>query len=139
MGKRILVIEDDPEMRLLTTSILARRGYQTVSVETGCQALAEMRRALFDLVVLDLLLPDTNGLTLCEEIKRQNFMAYIPVILLTSVTAEGVVRQGFKVGADEYMVKPPSPIDLVNRVQDLLSQAERRNPPDQPFPRAVFA
>lgn len=144
MSKRILVVEDDPEMRLLTTAILERRGFDVKAVETGCEALAEMRQSLFDLVVLDVLLPDANGISLCEQIKKQNFMVFMPVILLTSVTDESVKRQGFRMGADEYMNKPPSPIELVGRVQELLSEVERRRTPDlptteTPFIRPVFA
>lgn len=123
MGKRILVVEDDPDMRLLTTSILKSRGFDVTAVETGCEAMAALKQGLFDLAVLDVLLPDTNGLALCDQIKKQNFMIFMPVILLTSVTDEAIIRQSFKMGADEYLQKPPAPVDFIGRVQVLLQKA----------------
>jgi DNA-binding response OmpR family regulator len=125
MNKKILVIDDDPDMRLYISGILQSRGYDIKTVETGCEALAAMRNEFFDLVVMDILLPDTNGLDLCLKVKDLN-LGNMPVILVSSITDKNIVDHGLKQGADAYIAKPPSPVELVGQAVGLLEQAEAR-------------
>jgi DNA-binding response OmpR family regulator len=121
--KKILVVDDDAEMKLYVSSILSARGYEVRSVETGCEALAAMRNEFFDLVILDVLLPDTNGLDLCMKMKDFSPDGHLPVILLSSITDQTVIEHGLKNGADAFMNKPPSPVELVGRTVGLLAAA----------------
>lgn len=137
--KKILVVEDDAEMRFLVTSILNHRGFDVTAVETGTEAMSRMRQAFFDLVVLDVLLPDRDGLSLCDQIKRQSAMADLPVVFLSSVTSEPVVQQGLKLGAADFFVKPPSPVEFVGRIHELLARASAAAAPGDVFQRPIFA
>lgn len=125
MTKKILIIDDDADMRLYISSILEARGYTIKTVETGCEALAAMRAEFFDLVVMDILLPDTNGLDLCLKVKDLN-LGQMPVILVSSVTDKNIVEHGLRTGADAYIAKPPSPVELVGQAVGLLEQADAR-------------
>ncbi|HRY30215.1 MAG TPA: response regulator transcription factor [Elusimicrobiota bacterium] len=121
--KKILVIDDDADMRLYVSSILQAQGFEVKSVETGCEAMSAMRNEFFDLVVMDILLPDTNGLDLCKKVKEFN-VSSMPVILLSSVTDDAVIRSGLEEKkADAFMAKPPSPLELVRRALGLLNGA----------------
>jgi DNA-binding response OmpR family regulator len=138
MAKRILVVDDDADMRYFVGLVLKGRGYEVTDVETGCEALAAMKSGLYDLVLLDILLPDSNGLDLCQKIKQMNFMVYTPVILLSSVSDKSVISSGLERGADAFMQKPPSPIELLGRMVELLDAADKHNAPapaDLPQPR----
>jgi two-component system, OmpR family, response regulator BaeR len=119
-GKRILVAEDDDNIRALLTSYLAVSGFETVSVATGSLALKRLENTAYDLAILDIMLPDVNGLDICAQIRQRRNM---PVLLLTALGEEHDRIRGFEVGADDYIVKPFSPRELVARVKAILRRA----------------
>ena len=123
MPPRILVVEDDPEMKILTEAILLQNGFVVKSVETACEARSAMRQSFFDLVIMDLLLPDGNGLDLCVELKTKNFMSYLPILLVSSVDDKPVIRQSVKIGADGFLIKPLEARTLLTKVQEILKSA----------------
>ncbi len=127
MKKRLLLVEDDPEMRTYVAALLEQRGFEVKAVETGREALVAMRQAFFDLVVLDVLLPDTNGLDLSLQLKQSQPQAFLPILLLSSVADEAVIRRALETGADAYLAKPPAPVELVGRAMELLTEADQRN------------
>jgi DNA-binding response OmpR family regulator len=120
-GARILIAEDDDNIRNLLTSYLKISGYETVSVADGSAALAHVASDdPYDLVVLDLMLPGVGGLEVCREIRKTGD---VPVLMLTALGEEDDRVRGFELGADDYVVKPFSPRELVARVKAIL----RRN------------
>ncbi len=123
-AKTILVAEDDDNIRNLLTSYLSVSGYEMVSVATGSAALKALERTKFDMAILDIMMPDANGLDICQHIRQHQNM---PVLLLTALGEERDRIRGFEAGADDYLVKPFSPRELVARVKAIL----RRTQPDE--------
>jgi two-component system OmpR family response regulator len=127
-AKRILIAEDDANIRNLLSSYLSINGFETDAVGDGSAALKHLADHRYDLVVLDIMLPGTDGLDVCRKIRQHE---QLPVLLLTALGAEDDRIEGFQAGADDYMVKPFSPRELVARVGAILRRtggAARQGP-----------
>ncbi len=120
--KRVLVVEDDRKTAELVKLYLERAGYGVVVAYEGDAALERMRQQEFDLVVLDIMLPGMDGLNVCRQIRLESD---VPIIMLTARVTESDRLQGFDSGADDYVVKPFSPRELVARVQAILRRSSR--------------
>jgi DNA-binding response OmpR family regulator len=127
--KRILVVEDQLEIARVVRDYLADAGYDVVVAGTGEAALANARGARPDLVVLDLGLPGIDGLDVARELAA----SAVPIVMLTARGDEADRVVGLEVGADDYIVKPFSPKELVARVRALLRRAERQEPDEAPI------
>jgi two-component system, OmpR family, alkaline phosphatase synthesis response regulator PhoP len=116
---KILIVEDDPAVRDVVEYALSREGMETEAVSSGEAATERLfSDAPFDLVILDLMLPDTDGVTLCRELRSADCASRdVPVIMLTARDDETSVVVGLEVGADDYVTKPFSPRQLVSRVR----------------------
>jgi two-component system phosphate regulon response regulator PhoB len=123
---RILVVEDEPDIRQVIAYNLGQAGHEVVTAERGAEALALLERKDEQpvLVLLDLMLPDMSGLDICRHIKAAPRLSAIPVIILTARNEEIDRVVGFEVGADDYVVKPFSVRELVLRVQAMLRRAQ---------------
>ena len=119
----LLVIEDDPDIVEVVRYNLEREGFRVLVASTGDAGLAEARRAPPDLVVLDLMLPGTDGLGVCRALRAEEATASTPVLMLTAKSEETDVVVGLEMGADDYLTKPFSPRELVARVRALLRRA----------------
>jgi two-component system phosphate regulon response regulator PhoB len=117
---RILVVDDEPDLRELVRVNLDQAGYRVETASSGREALQALRRSPPDLVVLDLMLPDVSGTELCRKIRSDSELADIPVIMLTAKAAEIDRVVGFELGADDYVTKPFSPRELALRVSAVL-------------------
>lgn len=113
----ILVIEDDPEIVKHLQILLKDEGFTVSSAATRKAALEEAEKNRYDLVLLDLSLPDGNGYSLCTALKHIDDM---PVIFLTAMNDEASIVTGFDLGADDYITKPFKPMELVSRVKNVL-------------------
>src|SRR5512143_549871 len=131
--KRALVVEDDPDIVELVQHYLKAEGFQVEAVGDGRRALDRLREGGHELVILDLQLPGMDGLTLCAELRRDKRTRALPVIMLTARADEADRIVGLEVGADDYVVKPFSPKELVARVRALLRRAERREEDEAPL------
>jgi len=118
--KKILVIDDEPDLRELVRVNLDQGGYGVETASSGREALQALRRSTPDLVVLDLMLPDISGTELCRKIRSDPALADIPVIMLTAKASEVDRVVGFELGADDYVTKPFSPRELVLRISAVL-------------------
>lgn len=116
----ILVVEDEDTIRELVCHSLLREGFQVTGVATGEEALAAAETRSPELVLLDLMLPGIDGLTVCRKLKQNPITSSIPVIILTARGEETDVVAGLNVGADDYITKPFSPRVLVARVKAVL-------------------
>jgi len=121
--KRILVIEDEPDIRELIAYNLSREGYQVSEAEDGESGLDKARRELPDLVLLDLMLPRLSGVEVCRRLKSEAQTQGLPVIMVTAKGDEDDVVSGFDTGADDYIPKPFSPKVLLARVKAVLRRA----------------
>ena len=125
MPSRILVVEDDPDIAELVARYLDKAGYVTTRVSSGREALDLVRQKPPDLVVLDLMLPQVDGLEVCRTLRANDKTAAIPIIMLTARAEESDRIVGLEMGADDYLAKPFSPNELVARVRALLRRANR--------------
>ena len=124
--KRALVVEDDPDIVELVQHYLQAEGFQVEALGDGRHALERLRGGGHDLVILDLQLPGMDGLALCAELRRDERTRALPVIMLTARADEADRVVGLEVGADDYVVKPFSPKELVARVRALMRRLERK-------------
>jgi phosphate regulon transcriptional regulator PhoB len=129
MTREVLVVEDEPDIRRLVVLHLERDGFRCRTATTGPEALREVRHAAPDLVVLDLMLPDLDGLEVCRQLRGDRRTAAVPIIMLTAKSDEVDRVVGLEVGADDYVAKPFSPKELVARVRAVLRRARSTDEP----------
>ena len=122
----ILVVDDDPEIRGLLVTYLSRNTFEVVAARDGREMWQKLDRHAVDLIVLDLMLPDTDGLTLCRELRVKSS---IPVLMLTARGEETDRIVGIEMGADDYLVKPFNPRELLARIKTILRRT-RALPPN---------
>ena len=118
----ILVADDDMDIRDLVAFKLEQAGYDVVAVDNGLAALTEATQNPPDLVVLDVMMPGMSGIDVCRQLRLDDGTKGLPIILLTARAQEGDVEVGFGAGADDYIVKPFSPRELVSRVEAVLAR-----------------
>lgn len=126
MADRILVVDDEKEIADLVRFYLENENYEVVTLYNGTDALNAIQNDTFDLAILDIMMPDVNGLTLCRKIRERD--AY-PIIMLTAKGEEVDKINGLTLGADDYVTKPFLPLELVARVKAQLRRYKRYNRP----------
>mgnify|MGYP001611431637 FL=1 len=118
---RILAVDDDPVMQQLLRIALQAEGYEFLLSQNGAGALAIAIAEKPDLIILDINLPDMNGMDVCRALKAEAKTRHIPVVMLTGEAREVVNRvEGLDIGAEDYLFKPISPRMLVSRIKSLL-------------------
>ena len=120
MKQKILIVEDEPEIAELIRMHMDRHGFQTTVVHSGKAGIDEIARNMPDCVLLDLMLPDLDGLEVCRRLRRHEETEKLPVIMVTAKGEESDVVTGIELGADDYITKPFSPRVLVARVKSVL-------------------
>jgi DNA-binding response OmpR family regulator len=121
MSKRtILVVDDEPKLVGVVRDYLERDGYRVVAAADGKEALERFRRERPDLVVLDLMLPEMDGLEVCRRIRRESD---VPIVMLTARAEEVDELLGLELGADDYVTKPFSPRTLLARIRTVLRRS----------------
>ncbi|HXV64364.1 MAG TPA: response regulator transcription factor [Vicinamibacteria bacterium] len=129
--KRILVIEDDPDIVELLRYNLEKEDFEVSSAGDGKSGLELLRQGNADLLILDLMLPQLSGLEVCKEIRKDDRLDTLPVIVLTARGEETDRILGLELGADDYVTKPFSVREMVARVKALLRRAEREKDKDE--------
>lgn len=132
---KILVVDDEPEAVELVEFNLKQAGFDVAAAADGAEALKKARTLVPNLVVLDLMLPEVDGLEVCKMLRRDSATSKIPIIMLTAKAAEIDRILGLELGADDYITKPFSPRELVLRIKRIL---ERGQAPDQEEERLKF-
>jgi DNA-binding response OmpR family regulator len=127
---RILVAEDDPDIAHLLAHYLQRAGFEAEMVSSGRDVLPRIRKAPPDVLLLDIMLPDLDGLEVCRAMRRDQATATIPIIMVTARGEESDRIVGLELGADDYITKPFSPNEVVARIRALLRRAHRPGPGD---------
>lgn len=118
---RILIVDDEPDIITLISRYAERDGYEVVTAEDGSQAIDICRKEDFDLIVMDIMMPDTDGFTACKKIKE---FKDIPVIMLSARGTEFDKLFGFEVGVDDYVTKPFSPRELMARIKAVINRSK---------------
>ncbi|WP_020593880.1 response regulator [Kiloniella laminariae] len=115
--KHLLIVDDDAEIRELLTGFLTQRGYRVSVAGSGSEMRRELSRWSVDLIILDIMLPGEDGLTLCRSIRESST---VPIIMLTAVTGDADRIVGLEVGADDYLEKPFNPRELLARMKAIF-------------------
>ena len=118
--ERVLIVDDDPDIRRLVSYNLSQSGFEVVTADTGRQAIAAVQKHPPDLIILDLMLPDIDGMEVCRTLRQRDGSRRIPIVMLTARGEEIDRVIGFELGADDYVMKPFSPRELVLRVKSIL-------------------
>ena len=129
MAQKILVVDDEVEIADLVELYLKNEGFEVRKFYRGLDALACVRAEPFDLAVLDVMLPDMDGFTLCAKIREEHFW---PIIMLTARVEDIDKIMGLTIGADDYITKPFNPLELVARVKTQLRRYTRYNQAGEP-------
>lgn len=137
--KTVLVIEDERALADLISSHLEKEGYRAVAAYDGISGLKEALHEIPDLVILDLMLPGMPGTEVCSTIRRDSRTAGVPVIIVTARGEEIDRVIGFESGADDYVVKPFSPRELMLRVNVVLKRSKPNPRPPQPIVNGSLA
>jgi two-component system, OmpR family, response regulator MtrA len=128
MKSRVLVVDDDPALAEMLTIVLRGEGFDTAVVGDGTRALPAVRDLRPDVVLLDLMLPGMNGIDVCRAIRSESG---VPIVMLTAKTDTVDIVLGLESGADDYVVKPFKPKELVARVRARLRRT------DEPLPEVI--
>lgn len=115
----VLIVDDDPHIRELVGVFMTKEGYRIMEAADGIEALERMNRYKADLAILDIMMPNMDGWTLCQELREQY---EIPILILTAKGETSQKIKGFNLGTDDYLVKPFDPLELVVRVKALLKR-----------------
>jgi len=126
ISKTVLIVEDEPDIAHLVKVYLEKEGYRSVVAKTGAEGLAHLSSDRPDMVLLDLMLPEMDGLELCKKIRSRTETALLPIIMLTAKSDESDTIVGLELGADDYIAKPFSPKTLTARVKALFRRLERQ-------------
>lgn len=124
--EKIVVIEDEADIREVVTYNLRRDGYEVVESGDGIDGLQQVAETAPDLVILDIMLPGTDGIEVCRRLKADPLTRSIPVVMVTARGEESDVVLGLGVGADDYVTKPFSPRELMARVRAVLRRGGLR-------------
>lgn len=119
---RLLVVDDDPEMRAMLTAFLRRHGFAALEAATGAQARAEFARHRIDLILLDVMLGDESGLEICARLRAEHD---VPIVMLSALSADHQRMAGYARGADDYVAKPFNPELLLARIRAVLRRTRR--------------
>jgi DNA-binding response OmpR family regulator len=126
--KKVMVVDDDAKTVELVRLYLDRDGYQVLTAYNGLEALRLARESCPDLIVLDLMLPDVDGLEVCRTLRRESA---VPIIMLTARTTDQDKLAGLDLGADDYVTKPFSPKELLARVRAVLRRLPGERGPEE--------
>jgi len=127
-GKKVLIVDDDIKTVELVKLYLTRDGYQVLTAYDGIEAMRLARESRPDLIVLDLMLPDIDGLEVCRILRHESD---VPIIMLTARSTDQDKLTGLGLGADDYVTKPFSPKELAARVQAVLRRLPRERGPEE--------
>ena len=134
MRDRVLVVDDEPDVRMLLRTNLRAAGFDVLEASNGSEGLSIAKHEMPTVIILDLMMPEMNGIEVCRALRKHPPTSRIPILMLTAKTAEEDKVAGFEVGADDYVTKPFSPREVVLRVR-----AVARRKPDQGVAKPIPA
>ncbi len=128
MPKKVLLVDDDDMLRKMTEVLLSKQGFEVTAVENGSKTLQQLKFMLPDVILMDVMMPDMDGFTVCREIRANPATAGVPIIMLTALDSVENKVKGFEAGADDYLAKPFETAELVARINVMTRRAEGNTP-----------
>ena len=130
MAKKILLIEDEDFIRDLYKRQFEKAGYVVEGFGKGKEGLASALANTYDILLLDIMLPDINGIDILKQIKQNPSSKNLPVVMLTNLGQDSVIKEGFTLGAEGYLIKASfTPDQIVSEVANILAQQEAKSTP----------
>ncbi|AMJ65530.1 response regulator transcription factor [Hymenobacter sp. PAMC 26628] len=121
----ILIVDDEPNIVMSLEFLMRKNGYQVGIARNGTEALAAIAETPFDLVLLDVMMPDVDGYQVCQQLRQRPDRAAAKVVFLSAKSRDADVQKGYDVGADLYVPKPFSTRQLMEKVRELLALVRR--------------
>ncbi len=120
---KILIVDDEPDLRMMFKDILETQGYETDEAEDGIQCLEKMSQEKYDLVLLDLMMPKMDGMEVLSRVKQDEAKyGKIPIVILTNLTSDVVIKEGFERRADGYLIKTElTPEQVIKEIEEILN------------------
>lgn len=128
MGKRVLVVDDDQDFGRLVRELLVRNGYTVTVVASGKACLETARLERPDLILLDIMMPGMDGYDVCQELRKDEGLHKVPIVILTALEDPKLNQKAFAAGAKLCMTKPFQPDKLINAVQMALKEPPKKAP-----------
>lgn len=122
---RILIVEDEPDIRRLLRAYLEKEGFSVDETNNGQRALTKVAQEEYDLIILDIMIPEIDGWSVCQRIRKES---NVPIIMVTAKGTEPDRILGLELGADDYLVKPFSPKELIARIKSLFRRIKASTP-----------
>ncbi|VAW30838.1 hypothetical protein MNBD_CHLOROFLEXI01-4115 [hydrothermal vent metagenome] len=123
MNCSVLVVDDEVEIRQLLSTMLTMMGYQSFTAEDGLDALEKIPECQPDILILDVMMPRMDGLTLCRKLRDSQETAALPIIMLSGKAHQEAIREGLQAGANRYLVKPTGLDELTRNISEVLGEA----------------
>lgn len=118
----VMVVDDEPMTRTLLQLMLAPADCEVIEAEDGVEALEKLEQSLPDVIVLDVMMPRMDGITLCRHLRQMERTASLPIIMLSAKTNPEAVQDGLSAGADKYLTKPVSRKDLLESIEEMMAR-----------------
>jgi len=119
----IMIVEDDAEMNALLCELLSTHEMNSLQAYSGKEAIEIFSRERIDGILLDLMMPEMDGLEACREIRQMSDNPHLPIIMITAIAGRGVLEEGYEAGADSFFIKPFMPGDIINKLKTLLEKS----------------
>ena len=120
-GKRILLADDEEDIKTVVTMFLRSQGYEVVTAYDGLDTLEKVRSEKPDLILLDIMMPVLDGYEVCKRLKEDEQTAHIPILILSAAAHAESVKRGLKAGAQDYIIKPFEPEKLHEKIEQVLA------------------
>jgi DNA-binding response OmpR family regulator len=124
MSKKVLIVDDEPNIVLSVEFLMRREGHEVVTASDGQEAIDQLASTRPDLMILDVMMPRKNGFEVCAEVRADPALSRMPILMLTAKGREAEMKKGISLGADAYITKPFSTHDLVAKVHELLHRED---------------
>ena len=125
MNCSVLVVDDEYDIRQLLTTMLSMMGYQSYMAQDGLEALEKISEYQPDILILDVMMPRMDGLTLCRHLRGDEATATLPIIMLSGKAHHEAIQEGLNAGANRYMVKPTGLDELTRNITEVLAESNR--------------
>ncbi|WP_420643444.1 response regulator [Candidatus Leptofilum sp.] len=123
MKQSILLVDDEPNLRVLLRHMLETGNFEVVEAEDGLDALDKLNGMTPDLMILDVMMPELDGVSLCKQLRASSEFAKLPIVMLSGKTQYQAVQEGLAAGANRYLCKPITVNELIETVQEVLAEA----------------